>query len=168
MLLKIFLAMAAVAIAAPVSAATKVAVFPFDLRDISQEGEVVPQLNEQDIRRLKVVTDELKSLLEKDANYKVVDMTSFDKEVDQASPFSKCDGCEVPIAKKAGAQLAVTGVIDKWSDALLSLQIFARDADTGKLVKSMSAAIQGNTDELWLHGVRYLWRNRFNVEAQTK
>jgi hypothetical protein len=32
----------------------------------------------------------------------------------------------------------------------------------------MQAQINGNTDELWLHGVGYLWRNRFNVEASGK
>lgn len=62
----------------------------------------------------------------------------------------------------------MTGYVDKVSDALLSLQIIARDANTGALTKTMSAAINGNTDELWLHGLRYLWRNRFNVEAQPK
>lgn len=162
------LAVALFVIADPAGAATKVAVFPFDIHDISQEGELIPQLNEEDVRRLKVATDELKALLAKDPRYEVVDLGSVEKDVEQASPFSKCEACEVPIAKKVGAALAVTGVVDKWSDALLSMQIFARDVETGKLVKSMSAAIQGNTDELWLHGVRYLWRNRFNVEAAAK
>jgi hypothetical protein len=32
----------------------------------------------------------------------------------------------------------------------------------------MSATINGNTDDLWLHGVRYLWKNRFNAEAEQK
>ena len=58
--------------------------------------------------------------------------------------------------------------VDKLSDALISLQLFARDTTTGKLTKSMSAEIRGNTDELWLHGIRWLWKNRFNVEAVKK
>lgn len=148
------------------SAAEKVAVFPFDLRDISQEGEVVPRLNPEDVRRVKVVADELKSLMEKSGNYSIVDLSPLAKEVDAASPYNKCDACEVPIAKQAGANIAVTGFVDKLSDALISLQLFARDAETGKLTKSMSAEIRGNTDELWLHGIRWLWRNRFNAEAK--
>lgn len=155
-------------IVSPAYAATKAAVFPFDIHDISQEGELIPQSEPEDLRRLKVIADELKVLMQKDGKYDVVDLGPVAKDVDAASPFMKCDGCETEIAKKVGAKLAVTGVIDKWSDSLLSMQIFARDADTGKLVKSMSAAIQGNTDELWLHGIRYLWRNRFNVEAEKK
>ncbi|MFN0219298.1 MAG: DUF3280 domain-containing protein [Hyphomicrobium sp.] len=150
-----------------VFAAQKVAVFPFDIRDVEQEGEIVPKLKTEDLRRLKVVADELKSLMTKSGNYEVVDLGSFTKEIDSASPFNRCDGCEAPIAKQAGAELAVTGYVDKLSDALISLQLFARDTETGKLTKSMSAEIRGNTDELWLHGLRWLWRNRFNPEAKT-
>ena len=153
------------AVSFPVAAAQKTAVFPFDLRDVEQEGEVVPRLKPDDLQRLVLIADELKVLLEKDERYEVVDLAPLAKEVEEASPFSKCNGCEADLAKKAGADLAVTGFVDKLSDSLISLQVFARDAHSGQLTKSMSAEIRGNTDELWLHGIRYLWRNRFNVEA---
>ena len=149
-------------------AAPKAAVFPFDIRDVSQEGELIPQLNAEDQRRMVLVADELKALMKKDGLYEIVDLTPLAKEVDDKSPYSKCDGCEVPLAKKAGADLAVTGYVDKLSDALISLQLFARDTETGKLTKRMAAEIRGNTDDLWLHGIRWLWKNRFNVEAQKK
>ena len=74
----------------------------------------------------------------------------------------------MPIAKEAGADVAVTGYVDKWSDALLSLQLVERDTKTGELKKTMQAQINGNSDDLWLHGVRYLWKNRLNVEAPAK
>jgi hypothetical protein len=144
-------------------AAPKAAIFPFDIRDVEQEGELIPQLKPDDLRRMKLVADELAVLMKKENTYEVVDLTPLAKEVEAASPFSKCDGCEVDIAKKAGADLAVTGYVDKLSDALISLQLFARETGTGKLVKSMSAEIRGNTDDLWLHGIRWLWRNRFNA-----
>ena len=137
---------------------TKAAVFPFGLHDAQQDGEIVPQYNPEDLRRLKVVVEELKALMAKDGKYAVVDLAPHAKEVEAASPFDQCNG----------ADIAVTGFVDKVSDALLSLRIVARDTKTGELTKTMSAAINGNTDELWLHGVRYLWRNRFNVEAQPK
>ncbi len=58
------------------------------------------------------------------------------------------------------------GYVDKLSDALISLQIFVRDVKSGEMVKTMSAEIRGNTDELWLHGIRYLWRNRFMAQEK--
>ena len=90
-----------------------------------------------------------------------LDLAGLASEIEKASPFDKCDGCETEIAVKAGADLAVTGFVDKLSDALISLQLFVRDAKTGEMKKTMSAEIRGNTDELWLHGLRWLWRNRF-------
>ena len=48
----------------------------------------------------------------KDGKYEVVDLTSQAKEIEAAAPFDKCDGCEVPIAKEAGADIAVTGYVE--------------------------------------------------------
>lgn len=155
-------------VASPAAAVTKAAVFPFDFHDPQQDGELIPQNDPEDLRRTQLVTDELKLLMGKDSKYQVVDLSSKAKEIEAASPFQKCDGCEVPIAKEAGADIAVTGYIDKLSNASIMLQIVARDTTTGKPTKTMSATINGNTDDLWLHGVRYLWKNRFNVEAGQK
>jgi hypothetical protein len=155
-------------IVTPALAVTKVAVFPFDFHDAQQDGQMFSETDEDDARRLKLVADELKSLMRKDPKYEVVDLAPLEKQVEAASPFNKCDACEVPIAKEAGADLAVTGYVDKLSSALVSLRLVARDAHTGELKKTMQAQINGNNDDLWLHGVRYLWRNRFNVEAQAK
>jgi hypothetical protein len=154
--------------ASPAAAVTKAAVFPFDFHDPQQDGQLIPENDPEDLRRTQLVTDELKTLMSKDSNYEVVDLSSKAKEVEAASPFNKCDGCEVPIAKEAGADIAVTGYIDKLSNASIMLQIIARDTKTGKPTKTMSATINGNTDDLWLHGVRYLWKNRFNAEAEQK
>lgn len=149
---------------AATSAAEKAAVFPFSLRDIEQESEIVPQYKPADLERLKLVADELKGLMQKDGRYELVDLSGQSAEVEQAAPFNKCDGCEAPIAAKAGADLAVTGEAEKWSDSLISLRLYVRDAKTGRMKKAMAAEIRGNTDDLWLHGLRWLWRNRFVAE----
>lgn len=158
----------ALIIASPAAAVTKVAVVPFDFHDAQQDGEMFPQHDPNDLQRLKLIADELRSLMEKDERYQVVDLSGKAQEIDAASPFYKCDGCEVPIAKEAGADVVVTGYVDKLSNALIQLQLVERNVATGELTKTMSASINGNTDELWLHGLKYLWRNRFSAEAQAK
>ena len=168
MKLALGICLSALLLATTATAATKTAVFPFDIRDVSQEGELVPVQNKEDQRRMVLVADELKALMQTTGTYEIIDLGPVAEDIEKFSPFNRCDGCEAEIAKKAGAALAVTGFVDKLSDALISLQLFARDAETGKLTKSMSAEIRGNTDELWLHGIRWLWRNRFNIEAQKK
>ena len=151
----------AIALTLPASAAQKTAVFPFDMRDASQDGEYVPQFKPDDLRRLVLIADELKALMTKDGRFEIMDLAPYSAEIEKASPFSKCEDCDLEIAQKAGADLAVMGYVDKLSDALISLQLFVRDVKTGKMSMTMSAEVRGNTDELWLHGVRYLWRNRF-------
>lgn len=164
----LILAYLAVVFSLPAFAAQKVAILPFDIRDAEIEGDVFAKPKDYDIARMKLIADELKSLMEKSGKYEVVDLTPYAADIEKASPFNKCDGCETEIAKKAGAELAITGFVDKLSDALISLQVFARDVATGEMKKTMSAEVRGNTDELWLHGIRYLWKNRFNVEAEKK
>lgn len=165
-MLRFALILAALFSVAPAWAAQKTAILPFDMRDASQDGEIVPQYKPADLARLKLVADELKSLMAKDGRYEVMDLTPLAAEIDKAYPFSKCDGCDLELGQKAGADLAVMGYVDKLSDALISLQIFVRDVKSGEMVKTMSAEIRGNTDELWLHGIRYLWRNRFMAQEK--
>lgn len=159
----LFIALTGIAAATPSLALPKVAILPFDIRDAEIEGDPFQKPKDTDIARMRLVADELKKLMETTKTFEVVDLSAYAADIEKASPFNKCDGCEVEIAKKAGADLAVTGFIDKLSDALISMQLFARDTTTGEMKKTMSAEIRGNTDELWLHGIRYLWKNRFNT-----
>lgn len=169
-MLRIYLALMTLPLilASPALAAPKVAVFPFDIRDAEIEGDPFAMPKDTDVARLKLAAEELKTLMKESGRYEVIDLAPYAEDVEKAAPFYKCDGCEVEIAKKAGADLAVTGFVDKVTDALMSLQVFERNAETGKMQKSMSAEIRGNTDELWLHGIRYLWKNRFNAGAEGK
>lgn len=162
------LAILSVVLAFPAYSAPKVAILPFDIRDAEIEGDPFAKPKDTDIARMRLVADELKNLMITTKTYDVVDLTPFAADIEKASPFNKCDGCEVEIAKQAGADLAVTGFVDKLSDALISLQLFVRDTATGEMKKTMSAEVRGNTDELWLHGIRYLWKNRFNAGADKK
>lgn len=168
MMQRLLFVLAAVLMVTPAAAATKAAIFPFDFHDAQQDGEMFPQNDPEDLRRLQLVADELRSLMQKDGRYDILDLSSKAKEIEAASPFYKCDGCEAPIAKDAGADITVTGYVDKLSKAALNMQIIVRDASTGKPTKTMSATINGDTDEMWLHGIRYLWKNRFSVEAEQK
>jgi Protein of unknown function (DUF2380) len=163
---RLILGFLALTFATPVFAVPKVAIFPFDIRDVEIEGDLMAKPKDYDLARMKLVASELKVLMEKSGAYEVVDLTPFAADVEKASPFSTCNGCEAELGKKVGADLAVTGYVDKLSDSLISLQVYARDTATGEVKKTMAAEIRGNTDELWLHGIRWLWKNRFNPQPE--
>jgi hypothetical protein len=71
-----------------------------------------------------------------------------------------CNGCDVDLARKAGARISVTGWVQKVSNLILNINIVARDVDTGEVISAGSVDIRGNTDQSWSRGLAYLLRNR--------
>jgi hypothetical protein len=97
-----------------------------------------------------------------------VDLSSVAAEITAAQPIYECNGCEVDIAGKAKADLVMTALVDKISETHLSLTVAVVDVSESKLVSNASVLIQGNTDESWMHGVRWLVRNRLLAEDKPK
>jgi hypothetical protein len=136
----------------------KVAIFDFELLDTSLQGAVKgAQADEQ--RRLKDVTEQLRNALTESAKFVVMDITPVNAAA-HASNLQSCGGCDVQYAQKLGADLAITGLVQKVSELILNMNIYLRDAHTGKLITAMSADFRGNTDESWSRALSYLVRNR--------
>ena len=137
---------------------SKVAVFDFELLDTSLQGAVKgPQADEQ--RRLKDVTEQLRKALTQSGNFVVLDIAPVNAAA-QASNLQSCGGCDVEYAQKLGADLSITGLVQKVSALILNMNIYLRDVHTGKLIAGMSADFRGNTDESWSRAMSYLIRNR--------
>ncbi|MBS7544921.1 DUF3280 domain-containing protein [Ancylobacter oerskovii] len=145
-------------VAAPAEAATRVAVFGFELLDTSGEaGLGGPKPEEQ--RRLDLITRDVRQRLAA-AGYDVLDLAPQKAEIEDAAPFRNCNGCELPIARALGAKIEVIGLVQKVSNLILNINFQLRDVATGKVLRAGSADIRNNTDESWLRGVSYLVRNR--------
>jgi Protein of unknown function (DUF2380) len=136
----------------------KVAVFDFELLDTSLQGEVDgPRADEQ--RRLKEVTDQLRKGLAESGEFVLVDIASVNAAA-HASNLQACGGCDVQYAQQLGADIAITGLVQKVSALILNMNIYLRDAHTGRLITSMSADFRSNTDESWSRAMSFLLRNR--------
>ena len=136
----------------------KVAVFDFELLDTSLQGAVNgPRPDEQ--KRLTDVTEQLRQALTQSGNFVVMDISPVNAAA-HASNLQSCGGCDVQFAQKLGADLAITGLVQKVSALILNMNIYLRDAHTGKLITAMSADLRGNTDESWSRALNYLVRNR--------
>jgi hypothetical protein len=136
----------------------KAAVFDFELLDTSLQGEVNgPRADEQ--RRLKEVTEGLRKALAETGRFVVLDIAPVDAAA-HASNLQACGGCDVEFARRLGADLAVTGLVQKVSALILNMNIYLRDAHTGQLITAMSADFRSNTDESWSRTLSYLLRNR--------
>lgn len=106
---------------------------------------------------------ELAKLITADGRYDLVDIAPYTAEIEAAQPISDCNGCEVDIGTKAGADLLMVSLLNKISETHLSLTVSLVDVAKNGVVSNASVLIQGNTDESWQHGVRWLARNRLLV-----
>ena len=136
----------------------KVAVFDFELVDTSLQGEVDgPRADEQ--RRLMNTGDQLRKGLAESGKFAILDIAPVNAAAHDSN-LQACGGCDVQYAQQVGADLAVTGVVQKVSNLILNMNVYLRDTHTGNLVTSMSADFRGNTDESWSCAASYLIRNR--------
>ena len=136
----------------------KLAVFDFELLDTSLQGEINgPRTDEHD--RLMRVGEQVRKELAESGKFQLLDISPINA-VAHGSNLQACGGCDVQYAQKLGADLAITGVVQKVSNLILNINIYLRDVHTGRLVTSMSADMRGNTDESWSRATNYLVRNR--------
>ena len=143
------------AIAAPATA-----IFPFEIYDTSGEA---PQPDRAE--RLAMATRVLSEVLEKTGRYAPVDLAPFSTEVAATAPRYQCGDCFLPIARRAGASLAVIAVAHKVSSLITSMDIWIFDVASEATTAHLNGQIRGDTAEAYEHGVRFLVRNRLPDET---
>ena len=149
-------------LALPAAAGQKAAIFPVELLDPGVVGGRKARPDES--RKLALVTEELKTALAKQAEVEPVDTAPQSAEIAKQSPFYKCEGCAAPIAKTLGADLAVTGYVERGSNQIFNLFVTIVDAGSGKVVRAGQVVIRADTDDTWAHAMRWVVKNRLLAE----
>ena len=132
-----------------------VAVFNFEMVNTSP----APTTPEEEARLVRL-NSQLRDMLTATKQYTVVDDDAERAAIAKGPSIRGCNGCELDAAKKAGAQYAAYGWIQKVSNLIMNVNVIIEDADTGRQVKAGSADMRGNTDESWQRGLRYLMNER--------
>jgi hypothetical protein len=150
--MRIPLTVLALAVALPLSAhAAPTAVFPPVFVNSSPEPT-----SPEETARLKNMDAALTKALAESGQYQPVDLAPIAADFSAVRDIHDCNGCEIDLAKKAGAKYAVVAWAQKVSNLILNLNVRIEDVDTGQVVKAGSADIRGNTDESWSRGLKYL------------
>jgi hypothetical protein len=144
----------------------RVAVFDFELIDTSLEGEMQGTSPEEKARLAKLAPV-LREKLAASDRYVVVDTAPVSDRA-RAQNLQACGGCDATLAQEAGADVALTGTVQKVSNLILNLNIYLRDAKDDHLLQAMSADFRGNTDESWSRALNYLIRNKLLAEPAPK
>jgi len=109
--------------------AQSVAVLDFELIDTSLEGAIRgARADEQE--RLARLSDQLRQLLRNAGRFSLVDITPIAREA-QASNLQACGGCDMRLARRIGAELAITGTVQKVSNLILNMNIYVRGHERG-------------------------------------
>ena len=136
----------------------KLLMLDFELLD-DQQG-VVPFPEKE--ARLAMVSQRLRDAIGKERLYDVVDdapVASLIRAESARQSLLECNGCELEIARKAGAERVLLAWVQKVSNLILNLNIEIRDANTGRAVLAKSVDMRGNTDQSWQRGVDFLVRD---------
>ena len=80
-----------------------------------------------------MVSERLRTRLAESGRFSITDIAPVAKEA-RASNLQSCGGCDVSLAAKVGADLAITGMVRKISNLILGMTIFVRDARSGDTV----------------------------------
>jgi Protein of unknown function (DUF2380) len=166
-------AMLALFWAAPLTAAPRAAVLPFEIHiDLQMDGlspyGLPPKPKKEETDRLELVRDKVISMIKERGAYDVVDISQMKPDIRRAAPFDRCDGCEVEFGKRAGADVTILGVVHKASEMMINIALYVRDVPTGELKQSMLASILQNDDAGWLRAIRHLVNNRLAPEGDPK
>ncbi len=143
---------------APASHRIRAAVFDFELIDTSLQGEK-EGANAAEHARLARLAPALREKLAASDLYEPVDIAPVEAKARKEN-LQNCGGCDAKLAREVGADVAITGAVQKVSNLILNINIYVRDARTGAPMRAMSVDIRGNTDESWMHGLDYITKNR--------
>lgn len=133
----------------------KAVVFDLEMIDTSLDGG-----NAEQARRLALASNELRRLIGESGRVSIVDPSPQAGVIAQSWPLSKCNGCDEDIAKALGADTEVTSAVQKVSNLILSFSATIKDPKDGKVLRVGVVEIRGNSDEMWLRGIRSLVKNR--------
>ncbi|MEM6421363.1 MAG: DUF3280 domain-containing protein [Pseudomonadota bacterium] len=117
-------------------------------------------VSEAEEARLALTADRLGEGLEASGRYRLVDTAPVAAAADRYDNLAHCNGCDTGFARDLGAEIAVTGEVQKTSNLILHISVYMRDAETGALVNGGSVDIRSNTDKSWLRGIDYILKNR--------
>ena len=133
------------------AAALKAAAFDIEPVELPQTADSLAKFaKESDLLR-KTLAD--KGLF-------VVDLAPQQKKIAQNLPLSQCNGCDQDIAQALGADIEVATAIQKVGSSVYNISGTIKDVATNRVLRAGVVSINGDGEDEWNHGVRFLVKER--------
>ena len=136
----------------------KIAVFEFELDDVSAAGASSRVETDSDLTRMKAITGEARQLLAQSGRYILIDTDGVGAAPVRERSLRSCNGCDAAIALQLGAEQSLIGVVTRVANTEYYASILVTDAKTGKVVDQQTAFFTG-AEDAWASGVRMLLRH---------
>ena len=133
--------------------AIKIAVFDFELEDLSPASAILGESTTSSAS-LDRVSRTARKEMEKSGRYVVID-PGHGAEFSKGKALKDCDGCDAVIAAQLGADQSLIGVVRKATQTDYYVLVQIRDAHTGRVLAQEAANFAGAEDG-WASGVRML------------
>jgi len=136
-------------------AAPRLLLLDFEIVDTSNEPTDHSADHE---RRLVEVRERIADALAKRGLYDVVDRAPIRAEIEKALAqqyFRTCNGCEITLARAAGADFVMLGKFNKISTLVGSMDIVIENVATGRPVYIQNFGFRGDSDEAWARAAEF-------------
>lgn len=107
---------------------------------------------------LSAVTATIRHSIAATNMYTVVRGTKIDeaaKSINAGTYLRNCNGCELDIARKIGAQRVLIGWIFKMSTLIGTLHIRIEDSETGRVVYRHAFDFRGDNERSWTRAAKF-------------
>jgi hypothetical protein len=148
-----FLALASCAVSAA-QPPPNLAVLPFEIHDTS--GETGPSRHDTMLAGLTRVVGER---IATSGLYGVVTgdrVSAAVKAVNSGTFLRNCNGCELDIARRAGADAVMIGWIWKVSTLILTLHVEIKDVASGRTIYARVFDFRGDNEKAWQRAADYM------------
>lgn len=159
----IYLLVAALLAALPASAAPpapiKLAIFDFELEDMSAAASS-PGETSSDAEQLARATDGVRRLVAGAGRYQLVDVGAAEAAAATTHTLRDCGGCEAAVALKLGADQSLLGVVRRISRMEYLVRFQIRNARTGAIVSDADSGLRMGANDSWDRGAARLIKDR--------
>jgi Protein of unknown function (DUF2380) len=145
------------------STPVKLAVFDFELQDVTPAASYLGKTMSS-AANLDKASSEARRVLAQSGRYSLIDASKSDAKPVTERSLRNCDGCEAGIALQLGAEQSLIGVVTRVTQTDYYVQIQIRDCKTGKVLNQQEANFAGG-DDGWASGVRMLIKHQILVSA---
>jgi hypothetical protein len=141
----------------------KIAVFAFELEDVSPAASFLGETTSS-AASMEKVSSEARRMLAESGRYSLIDVSKVEAKPVTEKSLRNCNACEAGIALQLGAEQSLIGVVTRVTQTDYYVQILIRDSRTGKVIDQQEANFAGG-DDGWASGVRMLIKHQVLVSA---